>query len=511
MAFRMTFPGAAGASLFGSNHGPGRSRGLRRSLLVILAGLGLSACATRGALDFRCDGFRTFVEPVQAPRIVQEIQSDAVSTIDLTAPLPAPELASQGGHALDGRSAPTLFDALRSATGGGPAGFLPSPGGTPPVLLLSGGGQWGAFGAGFLTTLHQRHQLPDFGVITGISTGGMQSLFVAIAPVQHVPGTPDSYDALIANYSPKAESEVVDRHRTQAMAALTGSLAGLKPLRRRVEKALCTNGDPELGCPMIERLAQSRRQVFVGFVKADSGQLEYANGIAIAGSAAGGVAARRNAQQCLAGIALASAAMPVFFQQVRINGETYYDGGVRQSVFEANVAQTLDAAVAAVRRDAQQAAAKAHRAAPAVVTPAIYVVRNGPTQLLGPDGRPGSLDEKIDTKADALSGAFRAEAIVVNQLEVGSIASLRIAHPTGALKLVTADGFNAFPWPASGDPAARGCPKPRGVMFDPGFMLCLQHFGRSKAERAEPWIAISPLDLNRAARRTGNSDEWEAK
>jgi predicted acylesterase/phospholipase RssA len=46
------------------------------------------------------------------------------------------------------------------------------------VLALSGGGQWGAFGAGFLKGWTQAGDRPaEFQVVTGTSTGSLQATF----------------------------------------------------------------------------------------------------------------------------------------------------------------------------------------------------------------------------------------------------------------------------------------------------------------------------------------------
>jgi hypothetical protein len=159
-------------------------------------------------------------------------------------------------------------------------------------------------------------------------------------------------------------------------------------------------------------------------------------------------------------------------------------------VFEAGVAESLEAAMAGI--EAERASRKDTRP---VISPTLYVVRNGPTQLLGENGEP-NVDTSADEKADALTATFRAEAIVVNQLEVGSIAALRLSHPTGPIKLVTADGYNRpFPLNDGSGAVHKACAKKKGVMFDPVFMQCLQAFGRSKASRTNPWLTLGELDI----------------
>lgn len=338
--------------------------------------------------------------------------------------------------------------------------------GQPAILLLSGGGQWGAFGTGFLKTLHERGRLPDFQLITGVSTGGLQSIFVAL-------GSDEAYAKLERAYSPARERDVVDRG-PQALAAVTGAMAGLKPLRRRIEQELC----PDLSKPCaIDQLRRLDKKVLIGFIEARSGDFYYADAVELARIPDKGVA-----RQCLTGVALASAAMPVFFQQVQINGLTYYDGGVRQSVFEGKTGAAAEALL------------ESQRGASGVASLPIFVVRNGPTNVRN--------DGAADGKADALTAALRAEAIVVNELEVSSIASLRLQHPVGPIWLVTADRWDEFaPDPAVPD---RKCVKPDGVMFDPDFMACLRSYGAAQAGRDEPWRPLRELSLRPAAANGGS-------
>jgi hypothetical protein len=463
---------------------------IRAGLAIVAVSLAVSGCATRGAVRITCNDFGRYVTPIEPSRIVKDIQQDSGQPVHVLSPFDAvgtDKTAARLSPLGESLKALTLDNAVKLRT----TKARETARGAPAVLLLSGGGQWGAFGAGFLSALHRQggERAIDFGVITGVSTGGLQSLFVA---VDHVDD--EAYKKLERSYSPVREKEIVNRNG-KPLAVVTGSLAGLKPLRRKIEAALCTDGNPARGCPMIDKLAASGRQVYIGFVKADTGVFEYADAVKIASSGTGSLEARKNAQQCLTGIALASAAMPVFFQQVRINGSTFYDGGVRQSVFEQNVANELAQAVEVARTKLQPDGIRA--SSREVPSPILYVVRNGPTQLLGTKGKPEN-DITANRKADALTAAFRAEAIVVNQLEVGSIAALRLAHPVGPIRLVTADGYHKWLTPAGSEVAA-GCSKPPNIMFDPEFMRCLQRFGQSKAGRPVPWIELSPLQLPQSA------------
>ncbi|MCP1469032.1 hypothetical protein J3E64_000703 [Sphingobium sp. OAS761] len=415
-------------------------RGLRNALVAMLA-MPLAACATSGALDIACRDFdnpdpqRSLRQKLPPSALEQQIQSGGAEAAPARAPLDA---------ALEAALMPAATSGAESTPR------------KPSYLLLSGGGQWGAFGAQFLAEQHRQGALPPFKIITGVSTGGLQSLFLGV-------GTDEAFDQLVAAYSPSGEAEIVDRH-PQWQAAIRGAIAGLKPLKRRIEQRICA--DPSRPC-FIDALAQSGKQILIGFVEADSGSFYYVDAVRIAR-----LPDRREARACLTAAALASAAMPVFFQQVRINGVTYYDGGVRQSVFESRIAEGIGRAERAVARD--RGGIPAGR---------LYVVRNGPTTLAS--------DAKANDAADALTNALRAEAIIVNQLEVGSIAALRLERPSEPISLITAQGWNNHP-----DPAAPGqfCHKANpDAMFDPGFMACLRDFGKSKAALPAPWIALRPI------------------
>jgi len=417
-------------------------------LLLIAASALLSACATAGPINISCPGFDdpnpklAFRKRLPPTRLERQIKGETV-----IAPLrPAPPDKNNPLQA-------AFEEAMLLASTKGVA-----PGETLNFILLSGGGQWGAFGAGFFSTLQDTHgpnRIPRIDAVTGVSTGALQALFLAV-------DKPHYYGRLLSAYSPKTESEIVDRH-PQPQAAVRGSIAGLKPLRARIEHRLC---EGEGNC-LVEELKTLQIPVLIGFIEAESGDFYFVDAVKLAR-----IEDRPTAIQCLTGAALASAAMPVFFQQIRINDKTYYDGGVRQSVFAASVAEATASATFARRTRFGPEAKPIH----------LFAVRNGPTTV-----RP---DAKPNAAADALANALRAEAIVVNQLEVGSIAALRLEYPTGPISVVTADRWNLAP--QNGQPGGQ-CEKPDKVMFHPPFMKCLRHFGAAKAAVKKPWIELDSL------------------
>lgn len=497
-----------------------RTAMLVRTAILPAGALLLSGCASSGALTLECAPFRThFAQPVSDNSIVEAIRSDsAVPSAAIFAPAELDRIIDTSAM---GRSIET--QARRVLTAKATAGVKGTDAKTdagPVYLLLSGGGQWGAYGAGFLEALANGNpsQLPGPRVVTGVSTGGLQALFVGAHAAE-----PEKrwLTELRRQYSPASEADVVKRGSWLG-AVFKGSVARLGPLRARIEAALCpkAGGRPAADpltladCPLIEALASDRApEVMLGFVEAGSGQLLFVSANEIARGTypvAGPDGVRsvtmpvRERQQCLTGAAMASAAVPVQYQQLRISSiepvvgprprgvtdrssaKTYMDGGVRQSVFFALPQALFERAM--VRAGADAGADYSGMA---------YVVRNGPTEARA--------DVAPDAKADAFTAAMRGYALMVNQSEVSSIAALRLIWPTTPLYVTTADGYGTTfvdPAPEPGFAAewktcrsdmnlSGGAPR-SGAMFNPDFMACLRAFGRFKASR--PFPAPQPPD-----------------
>jgi hypothetical protein len=445
-------------------------RPIGRLALLALCAMLASGCATRGRLAIQCDRFVDYVHVLPYSRIEADIrnsrpggQADAEAATaraaqsvmarpqTKVAPPTLAEALAEGWRRRDARiqarttrsgaeMAPRMRDAVARAE-------------TPSVLLLSGGGQWGAFGAGLLNTLAADNpdEYPNPVVITGVSTGALQMLFVGAGLEDETVRA-----ALRTAYSPKHEREVVNR-QPQLLAVFSGSISGLKPLKKRIENALCPQDDLKRGhCPMLEKLGKSAVVMRAGFVEARSGLFEYADINGMARSAM----SPREKRSCIAGAALASVAMPVFFQQVSVDGTTYFDGGVRQSVFAGDALRELKT------QPGQRGELP------------VFVLRNGPTDV--------EIDETADGRLNALDAALRAERIVVNQVEVSSVAALRLDDPYGYLGFASADGWFDQRDPADPDRtcgAIKSDSKNRNAQFVPAFMQCLMDYGARRARR----------------------------
>lgn len=184
-----------------------------------------------------------------------------------------------------------------------------------------------------------------------------------------------------------------------------------------------------------------------------------------------GAAETRALADCVAGVTLASSSIPVRLTPVRIDDETYFDGGVRSSVFEAGVANRVAFSAAQPKQ---------------ATAPELYVIRNGPTVVFRDSVDEASQRPKVDVRPDIGRVGMRGYSTIVNQSELMSIAALRLIYPYGSIKVMTADGFHR-----NGPPDGCG-PRPEAV-FDPAFMGCLIKWGASKADHCK-WIELALID-----------------
>ncbi|WP_369026263.1 patatin-like phospholipase family protein [Qipengyuania sp. RANM35] len=424
--------------------------------LVALVSIGLTVFKVfrRGALTFEVEGFYSHVMDGDSGPLFRDIQRDAQTA----------ELCR-----VDDPLACSVRDAVLCHSQEGP--------GECNVLLLSGGGQWGAFGAGLFDTLSRKSgapelALPGIGVITGISTGSLQTMMLMVALDEKQ--TPEmrrfAIDRMLWGYSPEKESDVVD-HNGLLTVPLYGSAAGTAPLRKRIIEALAPGGDYRL----VDAIGASSVAGYAGFVEAERGIFRYADLRELVNKAANKAAAT----EALAAATMASSAMPIFHQQLRVAGSggkalSLYDGGVRRSVF-------FDRAMALVDKEVREAMASHGMTKTAAVTqeafseeyrrkaPKVFVVRNGPTVR--------KFDETLNHKSGPLENGQRGYDLLVNESEIGAIASLRLSNPYGEILVTTADQYDTFP-------SEVGENFKKDEMFKPAFMARLRDLGRYKAERA---------------------------
>ncbi|MCZ6859905.1 MAG: patatin-like phospholipase family protein [Alphaproteobacteria bacterium] len=201
---------------------------------------------------------------------------------------------------------------------------------TYDVLLLSGGGDWGVFGAAFLNGWFENQELPipEFDYVAGISTGSLIAAYT-------ISGERERYLEMEQFYLATDEDFI----------SLRGPLGlGILPLitnsfaiadTSRVEAAVRGAIDDRLVADIL-RANQQNRVLVAGAVNLDLGlftpfylgpELEVA----------------QSPTERLTKILLASSAIPAAFQPVEIEGDLYADGGasVGIPIFKLEVIPTI--------------------------------------------------------------------------------------------------------------------------------------------------------------------------
>ncbi len=180
------------------------------------------------------------------------------------------------------------------------------------VLTLSAGGQYGAFGAGFLRGWGADR--PAFDLVTGVSAGAL------LAPVAFA--GPD-YDDILDDYDGISDADIL-RENILAIP-FSPSVASTEPLRALLNTRLSDN----LIARIAERQAKENAQLFVAATNIDTTANRIFSLSDVAGSQAD-IAARRD---CIREAMMASSAIPVFLPPRNIDNNLYADGGLRDHVF----------------------------------------------------------------------------------------------------------------------------------------------------------------------------------
>ncbi|WP_191229266.1 patatin-like phospholipase family protein [Aurantiacibacter xanthus] len=183
---------------------------------------------------------------------------------------------------------------------------LPAPPAGEPLrlLALSGGGDKGAYGAGFLNGWTQSGTRPEFSIVTGVSTGALIAPFALLGP-----GYDDDLTAAYTGITP----DDIYQPRFPLAIPFSSSAATTRPLERLIAR-FATDA-------VIDAVAEQHRlgrRLFVGTVNLDRpGNAIWDMGAIAASTAPGRYDLFRR-------IMLASSSVPVAFPPVLI--ETQVDG-----------------------------------------------------------------------------------------------------------------------------------------------------------------------------------------
>ena len=189
---------------------------------------------------------------------------------------------------------------------------------TIDVLMLSGGGDRGAFGAGFLNGWGEvRGQLarPDFDCVTGVSTGAL------IAPYAFI-GTDESYADVLRHYA-NPDPGWARRNLSRALILRSDALFDNSALRSFIRAQL---SEPFIA--QIADAAKEGRALLIGTTAAEMGLMRVFDITHNAATVQTDACVQR-----MADVITASIAIPGVFPPVEIHGELYVDGGVTMQVF----------------------------------------------------------------------------------------------------------------------------------------------------------------------------------
>jgi len=182
------------------------------------------------------------------------------------------------------------------------------------ALLLPGGGQNGAFGAGFLNGWSERGNRPEFDIVTGVSTGTMISTFACL-------GTKEDDRILKDTWLNINKSDIYKKGGLLRLAIGGNALYDTAPLRQLLEQSITPD--------IIKRVAteyDKGRRLLISTTNLDYNQTWVWDLTAVAKH--GGA----NARELYIDVVLASASPPILFPPVEINNFLLADGGTRHNL-----------------------------------------------------------------------------------------------------------------------------------------------------------------------------------
>lgn len=324
------------------------------------------------------------------------------------------------------------------------------------ILVLSGGGAWGAYGAGFITGWTARPASlgltrPTFDVVTGVSTGAIIATFAMLGP---------DYDPMLSEaYRGRGSQQLFESH-----SLLTLPFWDSLEDPNAIEKGLTqTLSDDTIG--RLKDAYLHSRSLWAGAVNFDSGHFTEFDLTALAAGMP-----PDQARNAIIDRLMAASAVPGFFPPRFIDHCMYMDGGVRENLFISQIGNAIKQAMGP-------------QAAGANAQVDIYAIVNG---NMKPSPR--------QTPNDLLDIGIRGFELASDQIQIASMREIYdYAH---------ANGFHLY-WTSAddvvihdGDKVTKGrCSAPRGMtdQFDGPFTTCLFDKAREKAETAPmPWRTDRP-------------------
>ncbi|NOZ65664.1 MAG: patatin-like phospholipase family protein [Alphaproteobacteria bacterium] len=338
------------------------------------------------------------------------------------------------------------------------------------VLVMSGGGQNGAFGAGVLNGWSARSDgvmRSDIDMITTISTGAMALTYALVGNYGLDDQRAASDEALRKIFTETSEDDLIEKKGLFSIIS-TNSLANTEGLGRMLDEAVKTF------VPMVANWPEQGKwmgkSAFVGMVNMDDGRFYVVDLLHVARH----TKIDPHAQDCYKEVILASSAEPVNFPPrfittnptVPDGGNMYVDGGLRFGLFwNENLKAIKDREM-----DIE-----------------VYVIVNGDlaTNSFVCHDEGGCYTEKKTIKNKVLDIAKRSSTIVTDQLYIGSLNRIywNLVKEFGVGNFVMNYTYIKPEYIEREYGRNKNCRKSTSL-FDPVYMKCLYNIG---VEVAETW------------------------
>jgi predicted acylesterase/phospholipase RssA len=343
------------------------------------------------------------------------------------------------------------------------AGLAPS---TVNNLVLSGGGQHGSFGSGFLKGMQTASALPRYDIVSGVSTGALQATFALLGqelapddrkldlandfPADANARPRTNLDDLVSGYTISREKTLYNEKGV--IGIIRGAAKGnLAPLAKRLDLLIT----PKTLEAVKHANDVDNRKLLVALLNYESGKVEIIDMTALAARYNGSNFAL--IQHCYNQVLIAASSEPIGAPPVVIDGKLYFDAGLRYGVFLRRYSAGIN------RFMNSQPAFRA--SARSSILPALRtdIIVNGDLAI-------GAENTKFSKKFSALTVAGRGRKILVDQIYRFSVAEITNTKSTDhVIRLATIRLGETPP----------NMPAPK-VTFDPAYMKEMIKLGKTR-------------------------------
>lgn len=348
-------------------------------------------------------------------------------------------------------------------------------------LVLSGGGQHGSFGSGFLKGMQDGGTFARYDLVTGVSTGALQATFALLgreaAPLDRTLNAGDDFpananarprtnlDDLVAGYSITREATLYNEKGTRGIIRKAAK-GNLEPLSVRLDRLITVET-----LNAVKRANGEGRKLFVALLNYESGDTEIVDMTALAARFDG--SNFDLIQHCYNQVLIAASSEPIGAPPVVIDRKLYFDAGLRYGVF---LKQFLGDASAIAKTAARIRGTQSASAPPLIQTD---IIVNGDLHV-DPSG------DKFEQKFSALDIAGRGRKILVNQIYRFSVSE--VIKPRGTEHKVRFASIRVSETNA-GPPAS-------GATFDPAYMARMIALGKRRGSTGDwqPLIELANIE-----------------